>query len=108
MAIGLIIIGWKVIKVVAMEIVSMSPSSALSAMISVSLVMTFGTLLGFPLSGTHVLVASMIAVGWAERGRIKGEMVAKIFISWIITVPISAFLSAIMLLGITITLGFFI
>jgi len=94
MALGLILIGWKVIKVVAKEIVSMNAGSALSAMISVTLVMTLGTMAGFPLSGTHVLIAAMIAVGWADRMPIQKKFVKTIAISWIVTVPVTALLGA--------------
>lgn len=92
MSLGLILVGWKVIKVVAREIVSMNAGSALSAMIAVTTVMTFGTMLGFPLSGTHVLIASMIAVGWADRLPIQKQVVKTILISWIVTVPVAAIL----------------
>ncbi len=95
MALGLILVGWKVIKVVAKEIVSMNAGSALSAMVAVTLVMTIGTLAGFPLSGTHVLIAAMIAVGWAERLPIQRKMVNTIVISWVVTVPVTAVLGAI-------------
>ncbi|MHA1214445.1 MAG: inorganic phosphate transporter [Candidatus Hodarchaeales archaeon] len=100
MAVGLVIVGHKVIKVVAREIVSMNPASALSAMISVTLVMTLGTLAGFPLSGTHVLIFAMIAVGWAEKSPIQQEMVKTIIISWIVTVPIAAILGAVLWIGV--------
>lgn len=100
MALGIILVGHKVIKVVAREIVSMNAASALSAMISVTIIMTFGTLAGFPLSGTHVLVFAMIAVGWAEHSQIKKRMVNMIIISWIITVPIAAVLGAIIWFGV--------
>ena len=94
MALGLILVGWKVIKVVAKEIVTMNAGSALSAMISVTLVMTIGTIAGFPLSGTHVLIAAMIAVGWADRMPIQKELVRTIIGSWIFTVPVTAILGA--------------
>ena len=95
MALGLILIGKIVIRVVARELVEMNPTSGLSSMISVTLIMTLGTIFGFPLSGTHVLIAGMIAVGWAERSPIKRQMVKMIVISWIVTVPIAALLGAI-------------
>ncbi|MFX1505969.1 MAG: anion permease [Promethearchaeota archaeon] len=100
MALGLIIVGKIVIRVVAKELVVMNPSSGLSAMISVTLIMTIGTLLGFPLSGTHVLIAAMIAVGWAERSPIQKKMVKTIVISWIVTVPVAAILGGIVWLGV--------
>jgi PiT family inorganic phosphate transporter len=92
MALGLMIIGRKVIKTLATEVVTLSPSSALSASISVALVMFVGTLLGLPLSGTHVLVAALIAVGWVADTPVQMKQVKDIVISWIVTVPISAVL----------------
>lgn len=90
MGLGLIIVGRKVIKNLATEVVTLSPTSALCASISVSIVMFVGTFLGLPLSGTHVLVAALIAVGWIAQTPIKRKQIKNIMISWIITLPISA------------------
>jgi PiT family inorganic phosphate transporter len=89
MGCGLIIIGRKVIKVLATEVVTMTPSSALSASVSVALIMFVGTYFGLPLSGTHVLVAALIAVGYVANTPVRMKQVRNIIISWIITVPIS-------------------
>ena len=90
MGLGLIILGRKPLRILATEVVTLSPSSALSASVSVTLVMFVGTFLGFPLSGTHVLVAALIGVGWVGQTPIKKKQAKIILISWIITVPISA------------------
>jgi PiT family inorganic phosphate transporter len=95
MALGLIVVGRRVIRVLATEVVTLSPSSALSASVSVSLVLFVGTYLGFPLSGTHVLVAALIAVGYVSREPIRKKQVKEILVSWIATVPISASLGVI-------------
>jgi len=100
MALGLIVVGRKVIKTLATEVVTLSPSSALSASISVSVIMFVGTILGLPLSGTHVLVAALIAVGWISQTPIQKKQVREIVISWIVTVPISAIFGMIVLYGI--------
>jgi PiT family inorganic phosphate transporter len=97
MALGLIIVGRKVIKTLATEVVTLSPSSALAASVSVALIMFVGTLLGLPLSGTHVLVAALIAVGWVSATPVQMKQVKDILISWIITVPISAILGVVVL-----------
>ncbi len=89
MGCGLIVVGRKVIKVLATEVVTLSPSSALSASISVSLIMFVGTYFGLPLSGTHVLVAALIAVGYVANTPVRMKQVRDIIVSWIITVPIS-------------------
>lgn len=90
MALGLIVVGRKVIKTLATEVVTLSPTSALAASVSVSIVTFVGTLLGLPLSGTHILVAALIAVGWVSETPIQMKQVKDILISWVVTVPISA------------------
>lgn len=92
MAVGLIIIGRKVVETLAHEVVALSPSSALSASISVAVIMFVGTAMGLPISGSHVLVAALIAVGWAGKTQVEKEAVKGILVSWVITVPISAVL----------------
>ncbi|MCD6483952.1 MAG: inorganic phosphate transporter [Candidatus Odinarchaeota archaeon] len=92
MAIGLLTLGRRVVKNVGVGITQMRPSSAMSAQISTMLVMFFGTYLGFPLSGTQILVAAIIGVGAASKQKISRKAVKEIVISWIITFPISAVL----------------
>ncbi len=94
MGIGLTLVGRRVIKTLATEVVTLTPTSALSASISVSIVLFSGAMLGIPLSGTHVLVASLIAVGWVERTGIRTRQARDIFASWLITVPLSALIAA--------------
>lgn len=93
MAFGLVLVGRRVVRTLATGIVTLSPSTALAASVSVSLVLFVGTILGLPLSGTHVLVASLIAVGWVERTSARTQQVRDIIISWLITVPLSALLA---------------
>lgn len=101
MAIGLILIGRKVIMNLGSEIVTLTPFSALAGSMSVSIVMFFGTAMGLPLSGSHILVAALIAVGWAGKSPVKMDGIKKIIISWIITVPISALLGIIIYVPLT-------
>lgn len=98
MALGLIVVGRKVIRTLATEVTTLNPTTALAASISVSLVMFVGTYVGLPLSGTHVLVAALIAVGWITQKPIKMKQVRDIVLSWIVTVPISAVFGAIVLI----------
>ena len=90
MAIGLATVGRKVIKVLATEVVTLSPSSALAASISIAMIMLVGTYFGFPLSGTHVRVSALIGGGWVSQEQVKKKQGKDILISWVITVPIAA------------------
>ena len=59
------------------------------------------SLLGLPISTTFVLVGSLMGVGLARGfGALDLGVVRKIFLSWLVTIPISAILSAAIYLGI--------
>lgn len=95
MCLGVIILGRRVVKKLSSDIVALSPTSALAASVSVSLIMFIGTLMGMPLSGSHILVAAFIGVGFVNKEKVDKESLKEIGISWVITAPISAIFSAI-------------
>ncbi len=89
-AFGLFLIGRRVVATVGRELTELRPSSSFAAETGVAIVMLIGTLMGLPLSGTHVLVTAVIGVGLANRTPIGGTAVRKIAIASVLTVPISA------------------
>jgi PiT family inorganic phosphate transporter len=93
MCLGVIILGRRVIKKLAKDIVALSPTSALAASITVSIIMFMATLMAIPLSGSHILVAAFIGVGFVNKERVDMDMLKEIGWSWIITTPISAIFS---------------
>ncbi|MFW9903868.1 MAG: inorganic phosphate transporter [Candidatus Thorarchaeota archaeon] len=95
MCLGVIILGRRVVKKLSSDIVALSPSSALAASVSVSLIMFIGTLMGIPLSGSHILVAAFIGVGFVNKEKMDKESLKEIAISWVITTPVSAIFSAV-------------
>lgn len=90
MAVGLFLIGRRVVATVGMEVTELRPSTSFSAEAGVATVLFIGTLFGFPLSGTHVLVTAVIGVGLANQSPIEGPAVKKITLASFLTVPISA------------------
>ncbi|HID91087.1 TPA: inorganic phosphate transporter, partial [Candidatus Bathyarchaeota archaeon] len=66
MALGLIVLGRRVIKSVGLTLVELTPDLAMIAQIAVASAMSVGTWLGLPLSGTHVLVAAIAGIGTAR------------------------------------------
>ncbi|MFX1250912.1 MAG: anion permease [Promethearchaeota archaeon] len=98
MCLGVIVLGRRVVKKLSFDIVALTPTSALAASISVSLIMFFGTLLGIPLSGSHILVTAFIGVGYVSKEPIDKDSIKEIGWSWGLTLPVSAFLSAIIFL----------
>jgi phosphate/sulfate permease len=93
MCLGVIVLGRRVVKKLAKDIVALSPSSALAASIAVSIIMFVGTVMAIPLSGSHILVAAFIGVGFVNKEKVDMDMLKEIGWSWIITTPISAIFS---------------
>jgi len=93
MAIGLYTLGKKVIESVGLQIIRMSPGMALIAQLSTGIIMFTGTWLGLPISGTHVLVASIAGMALAKRARLNLRELWGIVFSWIATFPTAAIIS---------------
>ncbi|MHA2139283.1 MAG: anion permease [Candidatus Hodarchaeales archaeon] len=98
MCFGVIILGRRVVKKLAKDIVALSPTSALAASVSVSIIMFVGTVMAMPLSGSHILVAAFIGVGFVNQEQVDMDSLKEIGWSWIITTPASAVFSGALLL----------
>lgn len=93
---GLAIFGRKVIKTVGQQITEITPTRGFAAEFGASLTILLGTLMGLPLSTTHVLVGAVIGVGFARGiSGINVVVIRKITRSWVITMPATAFISMI-------------
>ena len=90
-AAGIVILARTLIKNVG-TITELRPSTAFAAQVPTAIVLFFGTLFGIPLSGSHMLVASLIGLGKAQHApKNKGNM--RIVLIWFLTFPIAAFLA---------------
>ena len=94
LASGLVILGRGVIKSVG-TITELHPSTAFAAQIPIAVILFFGTILGIPLSGSHMLVASLVGLAKARRAPMRKGM-WKIVSVWLLTFPIAAILSIIL------------
>jgi PiT family inorganic phosphate transporter len=94
--IGLAVFGRKVIQTIGQKITEITPSRGFSAEFGAALTILLGTIMGLPLSTTHVLVGSVIGVGFARGiGGIDVGVIRRIARSWIVTMPITAMISMI-------------
>lgn len=91
LASGITILGRGVIKNVG-TITELHPSTAFASEIPTAIILFFGTLLGIPLSGSHMLVASLVGLSKARRAPMSKGL-WKIVLIWILTFPIAALLS---------------
>ena len=96
MALGTSIGGWRIIKTVGTQIMKIRPASGVAADLSSALIIFGASKIGLPVSTTHVISSSIMGVGSANR--IKGVNWGtgkRMVITWFITLPISATISAI-------------
>jgi len=88
---GLFTYGYKVIETIGRKITELTPSRGFTAEFATATTILLGSKLGMPLSTTHVLVGSVMGVGFARGlGAINMRMVRQIMASWLITVPATA------------------
>ncbi|MBC1685618.1 inorganic phosphate transporter [Listeria welshimeri] len=95
MAVGTSIGGWKIIKTVGGKIMKIKPVNGVAADLS-SVIIIFGaTFIHLPVSTTHVISSSILGVGTAHRIKgVKWDTAQRMIITWVITLPISATIAA--------------
>ncbi len=92
MAAGLIFMGRRVVKAVGETLVELNPLMSLSIQLTVALTLSIGTALGFPLSGTHILISSIVGVGIIKGVWLNVKGLKQILFTWAVTFPFTAFL----------------
>ena len=94
LVVGLWFIGKEVIQTVGTNLTKMHPASGFSAELAAAGVVMFASLLGIPVSSTHILIGAVLGIGLANRQTNWGLM-KPIALAWIITLPAAALLSSI-------------
>ena len=96
MGLGTSIGGYKIIKTVGGKIMKIRPVNGAAADLSSAMIIFGATLLHLPVSTTHVISSAIMGVGTAQRVKgVKWGVAQKIVLTWIITLPISAIIAAI-------------
>jgi len=92
--IGLATFGVRVISTVGKKITQLTPSRGFAAELAAATTIVIASGTGMPISTTHTLVGAVLGVGLA-RGieALDLRVVARIFVSWVITIPAGAFLA---------------
>lgn len=95
MGLGTAVGGWKIIKTVGGNIMKIRPANGAAADLSSALTIFVASSLHFPLSTTHVVSSSILGVGSSNRIKgVKWNTAQRMIITWVITLPISALLAA--------------
>ena len=95
MSLGVFIFGWRVIKTLGWKLTKIEPKHGFNAQIGAGSVVGFVSLLGMPVSTTHVVASAIMGGTVLENWRrVKPKIAQTMVISWIITIPCAALLSA--------------
>ena len=91
--VGLWFIGKEVIQTVGSNLAEMHPASGFTAELSAASVVMMASLMGLPVSSTHILVGSVLGIGLVNRNA-NWTLMKPIGLAWVITLPSAAILSA--------------
>ncbi|TES95786.1 MAG: inorganic phosphate transporter [Promethearchaeota archaeon] len=94
LAIGIIVLGRIVIKNLS-QMTDLRPSTAFAVQVPTAAVMLIGTFQSIPLSGSHLLVASLVGLSKANNTPMRKGL-GKIIAIWLLTFPIAALLSIVL------------
>jgi PiT family inorganic phosphate transporter len=87
--------GWKIIKTVGGKIMKIEPVNGAASDLTSALIIFSATKIGMPVSTTHVISSAIMGVGSAKRIKgVKWGVAIRIILTWVITLPVSALIAA--------------
>lgn len=94
-ALGTLFGGWRIVKTMGQRITKLKPFEGFCAETAGALTLFGATHFGIPVSTTHTITGSIIGVGATKRASaVKWGVTTKIFWAWILTIPVSAVIGA--------------
>ncbi len=97
MAIGTAMGGWKIVKTMGMKLTKLKPVHGFCAETAGAATIFLATHLGVPVSTTHTISGSIVGVGATTNASgINWRMASRIVMSWVITIPFSAAVAALL------------
>jgi inorganic phosphate transporter, PiT family len=96
-ALGTLFGGWRIVKTMGQKITKLKPFEGFCAETAGALTLFGATHFGIPVSTTHTITGAIMGVG-AIKGvsAVKWGVTTKIFWAWILTIPVSAVIGALM------------
>jgi len=96
-ALGTLLGGWRIVKTMGQKITKLKPFEGFCAESAGALTLFGATHFGIPVSTTHTITGAIIGAG-ARKGvsAVKWGVTTSIFWAWILTIPVSSIIGAIM------------
>lgn len=96
MGLGTALGGWKVIRTLGMRMAKIDPSQGFSAETAGALSIVGATMLGAPISTTHVISTAVMGVGATRRlSAVRWGIARDIVLTWVLTIPGAAIIAAV-------------
>ena len=88
--------GWRIVKTMGQKITKLKPVGGFCAETGGAVTLFTATALGIPVSTTHTITGAIIGVGAANKlSAVRWGVAGGIVWAWILTIPCSAFISAV-------------
>jgi PiT family inorganic phosphate transporter len=95
MALGASLGGWRMIRTLGARIYKIRPLHSFATQLSSAAVILAASLTGVPVSTSQIVSSAIIGVGSSERmSKVRWSVAEEIVTAWLVTIPVSALLSA--------------
>jgi PiT family inorganic phosphate transporter len=96
MGLGTLFGGWRIVKTMGSKITRLTPMQGFCAETGGAITLFGATYLGVPVSTTHTITGAIIGVGSTQSvSAVRWGLAGNIVLAWVLTIPCTAFLSAI-------------
>jgi PiT family inorganic phosphate transporter len=100
-ALGTMFGGWRIVKTMGTKITKLQPIGGFSAEAAAACAIIGASVAGIPVSTTHTITGAIVGVGSTKRlSAVRWGVAGNIIWAWLLTIPISALISALMYLSI--------
>lgn len=95
---GLWFTGRNVIRTVGTSLTKMHPSSGFAAELAAAMVVMGASVLGLPVSSTHILIGAVLGIGVANRAA-NWKLMKTIGVTWVVTLPAVSIMASLIVLA---------
>ncbi|WP_051298840.1 inorganic phosphate transporter [Marinobacterium litorale] len=101
---GTVLGGWRIVRTLAFAIYKIRPLHALNSQLTSGGVVFLASLIGAPVSTTHVVSSSIMGIGASERPRaVRWTKAREIATTWLVTIPGAAMVAMLFYAGLDLT-----
>ncbi|MDO9558058.1 MAG: inorganic phosphate transporter [Syntrophales bacterium] len=95
--------GWRIVKTMGTKITKLQPMGGFCAEGAAAVAIIGASLAGIPVSTTHTITGAIVGVGATKRlTAVRWGVAGTIIWAWVLTIPLSALMSAIIYIGLEI------